>query len=524
MTSHAGIAVIALLPSLSIGVGPTHAAQPSSSPELDDTIRVRALSITAEDVDRGWLKDAIVVIDREPALGEGDPISSIETELWADGAIVGSAVLFEYAGHSAEIRAGLRYRLLRLAEGHNARSVAARLSSVPGVTAEAVVVGRQMSAWLDPGDRPNDPLFGDQYALENVGQVVNGVAGMPNADIRVVDAWARQTGSPEVTIAVIDAGVSSTHPDLAPKLVPGYNIFGPDHSNTDALFNAHGTQVAGVAAAVSNNSQGVTGVSWGSMLMPVVAANVLGFTSDAWLAEGLVWAVDNDADVVIMSFGLGNPSTVLRDAVRYAEDEGVAVFASTGNTGEDRVFYPAAYPETIAVGATDSMDQVAGFSNRGPQIDVVAPGVSVYTCYHTVQNPDTYVFASGTSVATPMVAGVAALLLSADPTLSPSLIRDAIRSGADDLGAPGWDPASGFGRLNAQRSLRRALGEGTCLADINGDGRLDQADFAAWIAAYNDGSLRADQNRNGAVDPGDFAAFVSNLLVGYGCAPDTAGS
>ena len=475
------------------------------------------LVITVEDFERGYLRDAVVVIETTAGLArDADAVSAAETALIASGAVVSWETLFDFGDQPTEFASEFRYRVLRLDPGVDSVAVAHQLSEVPGITAEPVRVGRQM-AGLSPNDpRPNDPLFGDQYALENIGQSVNGVSGSPRADIRVVDAWARQTGSPEVTIAVIDAGVSATHPDLVQKLVPGYNIIA-NSTNTDALYNAHGTQVAGVAAADSNNQQGVTGVSWGSRLMPVVAANVLGFTSDAWLAEGLVWAVDHGADVVVMSFGLTQPSTVLHDAIRYADAMGVVVCASAGNAGIASVYYPAAFPETIAVGATTSNDELAGFSNRGPEVDLVAPGVNIYTCFHTAAMPDTYVYASGTSVATPMVAGVAALLLSAKPELRPSEVRELLTITARDLGPVGRDDGFGSGRLNAAAALARALGETACLADVNGDGSIDQADFGAWVAAYNAGSLRADQNRNNTVDAGDFSAFVANYRSSGRC-------
>ncbi|MEO1584778.1 MAG: S8 family serine peptidase [Planctomycetota bacterium] len=466
------------------------------------------IQITAADAQAGTVSRVLVV--RQAASDPGDDRSKAEAAVQRRLASYGDAVRRGSAASATRSPGsfafgGVRYDVVQVVGPALAGAIAADLSAEPGVSVSPLLVGRSQH---EPAV-PNDPFFGVQYAFENSGQTIDGVAGREGADIGLLAGWGMQLGSPDVRIAVIDAGVAASHPDLRDKLDPGFSVVG-DPSLTDAQLNSHGTHIAGIVGAKSNNSEGVVGVSWGSRIVPVKAANDLGFTSDAWLAEGLVWAVDAGVDIAVMSFGLSQRSDVLADAVAYAAEQGVLVVASAGNSGQDGVLYPAAYPGAVAVGATTNADTLASFSNRGPEIDFVAPGVDIYSTWHTAFQPNTYTYESGTSVSAPLVAGAAALLLSADPTLTVDEIRSVLARTSTDLGPMGRDTAFGNGRINADRALAEVLGLPWCYADIDGNREVAPNDFTAWIFAYGSGEARADQNRDGLVTPADFSSFLLN--------------
>lgn len=480
------------------------------------------MTITEADAARGFLKDMVLVRDARPApVFSGElRATTAEHDLIVSGDALSISTVF--AGMPSPVQ-GVSYRVIELRPGLDSRTIAESLSAQNGIAADPVYVGAATSDEDDDTDppgtppTPNDDLFADQYALLNTGQVINGVPGVAGADIRVVGAWERTLGAAQVTIAVIDAGVAVGHPDLMHKLVDGANVTGGSVTNTDAQFNSHGTHIAGIVAAQTNNTAGVTGISWGSPIMPVKAANDLGFTSDVWLAEGIVWAANQGADVAVVSFGLESAGDVLRDAVQYAIDRGMIVCASAGNLGQPGVFYPAGFPGVIGVGATDSRDALAGFSTTGAHVDMVAPGVNICSTWHTFFEPNTYKLQSGTSVSTPMVAGVIALLRSIDPALTADRAREVLGVTSRDLGSLGWDPQYGEGRINADRAVSYLLDEPWCAADVNGDDLVLSNDLSAWIEAYNDRSLRADQNRNGSVEAADFSSFLQNFVSQAGC-------
>lgn len=287
---------------------------------------------------------------------------------------------------------------------------------------------------------PSDAYFDDQYYLKN---------------ILAPQAWDYVTGSPAVTIAVIDTGVDTGNPDLAGKIVGGYDFVENDTLPQDE--NGHGTFVAGVAAASTNNGSGVAGVSWGAQIMPLRVLDRYGNGSYANAAAAIIWAADQGARVINMSIGGSKYSQVLADAVDYAVQRGVVLVAATGNTGSPFVLYPAALPGVIAVGATDPYNNLAAFSNNGPQVDVVAPGVSIIGL--GLDSP--YVFSSGTSMASPQVAGYAALLFSVPGVVYSSQVEEVILSTAKDLGAAGFDAYYGYGLIQVGPGILSALGLGT---------------------------------------------------------------
>lgn len=281
---------------------------------------------------------------------------------------------------------------------------------------------------------PNDPYYlnPNAWAL----QKINGP-----------EAWSINTGSPNIIIAILDSGVDGTHPDLAVNMVPGWNIYNNNADTSDVM--GHGTKVAGTAAASSNNGIGVASVAWGCRIMPVRISDASGFASVSDIASGLTWAADHGARVANISFNATGYSTI-SSAARYFQNKGGVVTVAAGNEGTS--VQTSDDPYLLTVGATDSSDALFSWSNRGKFLDVVAPGHVA-----TTGREGTYFAVDGTSFAAPIVAGAAALVLSANPTLTPSQVQFIIKQSADDLGATGWDPTYGSGRINLARALNEAV-------------------------------------------------------------------
>lgn len=292
---------------------------------------------------------------------------------------------------------------------------------------------------------PNHPV----YALETIPNDPGWVNQYNLAAIRAPQGWDLATGAASVTIAIIDSGVDLTHPDLAAKLLAGYDFVNNDPTPQDDY--GHGTHAAGIAAAISNNGLGIAGVSWGARIMPVKVLNASGSGTYANVAAGIIWAVDNGAQVINLSLGGSAPSLVLADAVDYAASRGVLMVAAAGNSGAGSVLYPAAYPQVIAVAATDSSNARAAFSNYGAAIDLSAPGVSIYS----LDIGGGTIYRSGTSMATPHVAGLAAILMGL-PGGNAWTARAWMESTALDLESPGWDVFTGYGLIQMDAAILAA--------------------------------------------------------------------
>ena len=276
----------------------------------------------------------------------------------------------------------------------------------------------------------NDPYFAQQWHLPK---------------IRATEAWEATTGSPDVMIAILDSGVDGSHPDLAPKLVGGWNFF-DGNSNTADVYG-HGTKVAGAAAAIANNGVGVASVSWQSYLMPIRVTDTSGYGYYSTISQGITWAADQGARVINVSFASIAGSSAITSAARYARTKGAVVVAAAGNCGCDDP--TAENPELISVGATISTDALASYSSRGAYVDVAAPGSSIYT----TTRGGGYASVAGTSFASPVTAGVVALMFTANPDLSPNQIEAALESTAIDLGPAGHDSSFGFGRVDAAEAV-----------------------------------------------------------------------
>ena len=253
----------------------------------------------------------------------------------------------------------------------------------------------------------------------------------------------------DIKVGIIDTGIDMTHPDLRDNIQGGVSCVSYTTSFNDD--NGHGSHVAGTVAAVDNEI-GVIGVAPEASLYGIKVLNRAGrgYTSD--IIEGMEWAVREGMDVINMSLGGSTPVEAYEIATNAVLDAGVVMVCSAGNSGPDEgtVGYPAAYDGVIAVAATDSSDVVASFSSRGPEVDVAAPGVNIFS----TTKSGGYATMSGTSMAAPHVTGtVALMLLSPDPdgngTWTPAEALLQLEDTALDLGYPGWDSAYGFGRIQA---------------------------------------------------------------------------
>jgi type VII secretion-associated serine protease mycosin len=271
---------------------------------------------------------------------------------------------------------------------------------------------------------------------------------MPMVDME--HAWDISQGKPSVVVATVDTGIDYQHPEFADKIVQGYNVL--DESAPPQDDNGHGTHVAGIIAARTNNNQGIAGISWNSKIMPVKGIGADGSGSSLDIAKGIVWAADHGASVINMSIGNYHPSSALHEAIQYAYGKNVVLIAASGNDNTSQPSYPAAYPEVLSVGAADSAGKRATFSNYGAYLDIVAPGVDIPSTYVGSQ----YAALSGTSMACPHVAGAAALIRSVNPALSNSEVMNVLRNSADDYGSPGWDHYFGYGLMNVSHALQMA--------------------------------------------------------------------
>ena len=293
---------------------------------------------------------------------------------------------------------------------------------------------------------PNDPQFSLQWNLLNTGQE----GGVPDADVDATEAWDLTRGSDAVIIAVVDGGVDLDHPDLAGKIISGHDYVNNDDVPQDDY--GHGTHVTGIAAALGNNGVGVAGVCQACRVLAIKVLDNANRGYYSWIAAGIIDAVDAGAQVINLSLGGASTSETLHAAVRYAADHDVTVVSAMMNQGNETLYYPAAFTETIAVGATTSTDVRAGYSNMGDHIDLVAPGSSIMS---TLWDDD-YGSWSGTSMAVPHVAGTVGLMLSVNPGLSPVEIRTLLRGAADPIAGVGFSTAYGYGRLNTGETVRRA--------------------------------------------------------------------
>jgi hypothetical protein len=334
----------------------------------------------------------------------------------------------------------------------------------------------------------NDTLYADQWYLNNTQQYGSWMTA--DADIDAPEAWNITPGSSSIIIAVIDEGTDLTHEDYASKLVPGYDATGLGSGGHPSGNDAHGTNVAGLAAASSNNSLGIAGVCQNCKIMPIrIAYSVSGnwVTTDATLANGITWAYQNGAHVLNNSWGGGTAATVINTAISNAKTLGrgglgaVVLFAA-GNDNASTVAYPGYLSTVIAVGASNMCDQRKApindgcnggelwGSNYGIDLDVSAPGVwldstdIMGTAGYVSGNY--YGYFNGTSGATPIVSGIVGLMLSVNPGLTAIDVQNILQSTAQDVNGGGFDVYMGHGRVNAYAAVSAAASSSTTFVDV----------------------------------------------------------
>jgi subtilisin family serine protease len=260
------------------------------------------------------------------------------------------------------------------------------------------------------GGPPNDPKYPAQWHLQH---------------IHTPEAWSTTTGAPGILVAVIDSGVDALHPDLAAQLVPGWNFLTGTSDTGDQV--GHGTAVAGTLAALSDNGIGVAGVSWHSQILPVAVVDMYEQAAYSDIAAAIQYAADRGARIINVSIGGQAQSSTLQAAVDYASARGALIFASAMNNASSTPYYPAACDGVVAVAATDATDHRASFSNFGDWITLTAPGVDILT----TSMGGGYGYWSGTSFASPIAAGVAALVLAVKPSATNAELRQLLVNTSD---------------------------------------------------------------------------------------------
>jgi thermitase len=320
---------------------------------------------------------------------------------------------------------------------------------------------------------PNDPQFAQQWALNNSGQD----GGKEHADISALLAWAKTHGSSDVVVAVLDSGVDYSHPDLRsnmwlrPDNIPAYTddelgTFNDEHgfditdNATDPMDdNGHGTHCAGIIGAEGDNNEGIAGVNWNVEIMPLKFLGRGGFGTTADAIKAINYAIDRkekgvNVRVINASWGSTSKSKALEDAIRAAGDAGILFVAAAGNNGSDndkRPHYPSNYdlPNVVSVAALDRTDSLASFSNWGvKRVHVAAPGKDILSTWLN----DDYREASGTSMAAPQVAGVAALIVAQNPKITVQQLKDRLLKSVDVIDSLKGKVASG-GRINAAKAV-----------------------------------------------------------------------
>ncbi|HEY9855923.1 MAG TPA: S8 family peptidase [Stenomitos sp.] len=347
---------------------------------------------------------------------------------------------------------GLRYTVKKTIRGINASVLAVPSGMSPeqviaDVKAKYSVRYAQTNSRVTLDAEYNDPRLKDQYSLN-----------LTNA----IKAWDVTKGDRNTTIAVIDTGIDPTHPDLKDKVVASWNVF----TKTDKVHDGagHGTHTAGIAAAAVGNGEGGAGVAPDCGLMIVQVLDERGSGSEQSIADGIVWAADHGAKVMTMSLGLYKHSKVVEDALQYALDKDVVCVASAGNNNaqndaQTAPHLPSTYPGVIEVAATDAQDKKASFSNWGNTVTVAAPGVNILSTVPTYPTSDasstTYATMSGTSMASPFAAGVAALIRSRHPEWKRDQVKKALEASTVDLGDKGFDKYFGNGRVDALSAVQK---------------------------------------------------------------------
>jgi subtilisin family serine protease len=376
--------------------------------------------------------------------------------LWLAGCLIATAtpafvpgrILVKPRAGLSETNLGAKLKRFNAADRRSLPRFRVRVVAVPEEAADAVLAELKRDPDIEFAERdyiaraaflPNDPLV-----------VSNSAWHLPR--IQADLAWNTTAGATNTVVAVLDSGVNAAHPDLAGQVLPGYDFVNVDADPADDL--GHGTAVSGAIAAAGNNGRGAAGVAFGCRLLPVKVMNASGFATYSCIAEGIEYAVDRGARVINISIVGTEPSGTLQDAINDAWSNNVVIVAAAGNTADDTLQYPAACAHVVGVSATEPDDTLAAFSSYGSDVSLAAPGDNIWTTQNQSDHP--YGEWRGTSLASPIVAGAAALVAAENPSLSNTQIVSLLEQNADDLGAVGGDPLFGCGRVNAYRAVGAA--------------------------------------------------------------------
>ena len=355
-------------------------------------------------------------------------------------------VMINQFGRTIKLLDRTRVFRFRFAEGTELEEMARQLQEVPGI-----IFAETIPEYKLFGVEPNDEHFTPrQWNLHHTGQGFQPAVTAGRADVRGPEAWSIYTGSQNVNIGIMDDGVLLTHEDLSGKTT----------GDTEKLLSSHGTWVAGVAAAITNNEDGIAGVDWSAQII----ARDLGDYTPEEIYDNVISALNEDAHILNNSWGLSSSSTLMNRAFATAYNMNVLSVAAIGNDGnDDTTYYPAGLKNVMAIGATNHENERADFSNFGTHIDLVAPGEDIFTT--SGPDNDDYINVSGTSFAAPHVSGAASLLRGygqdeLNKTLYNDDIRRIIQLSADEVegynfDANGWNEQMGHGRLNVFRALQR---------------------------------------------------------------------
>lgn len=386
-------------------------------------------------------------------------------------------------------------------------------------TAMTTIEDKHLSKYIEPNVRfqadfvPNDPDWPLQWGSSKI-----------EADW----AWNTMMGDPSILVAVVDSGVDWNHPDLADNYVAlGYDWVNDDSDPMDD--HGHGTHCAGIIAALTNNGIGIAGTAQ-VKIMAEKGLDASGSGYSSWLANSIIHAVDQGANIISMSWGSFFDSELICDAIKYAYNAGVLLVAAAGNDAWSLRQYPAVYDEVVAVTATDSLDNPASFTNFGDWVELAAPGVHIYS---TLRN-NKYGYMSGTSMSTPYVCGVAALIWSRFPTMARDQVRVQLRRTADDLGDQGFDEYFGYGRINARNAVENFLpNHDLLILKLNMTTYVEPGDLmSANVTILNFGESNESSIEVQLLVDGDIkeSSLISNLPSGasaeisFSCAPMIEGT
>jgi|TARA_B100000959_G_scaffold286729_1_gene366797 subtilisin family serine protease len=365
-------------------------------------------------------------------------------------------------------------------------------------------------AWVKPMHIPNDPEFNQQWGLNQAN----------DHDMNLPEAWDITMGSEDVVVVVLDSGIEQSHPDI--HQLTGESFTGSSsNGNPGNSCDNHGTAVSGCIAATIDNNQGVAGVAphcWVRAGKIFNEMDIFGFClgflefQESWAVSGITWAADSGAKVTNSSWGGGSPLSAITNAFNTTRAAGVFHVAAAGNDGSTTIGWPGNLDSLIAVAAMSSNGTLASFSTHGSGLFISAPGEGIRTTDRS--GGDGYdsgntVTIDGTSFASPYTAGVVALLLSVDSSLTPDQIEEILSSTAVDYGSSGYDTTFGYGFINALNALEAVGGGQPCVGDVDGDEVVGVSDLLAVVDAWGACSgCNADVDGDGTVGVSDILAVV----------------